>query len=957
MTSHLQPGTTTSGIQRRRLLTAASLLLAACLATPAALAQGPGTITGTLVGRVTDASSKIAFEGVRVTVNVNGVNYQTTTDQAGNYVLVDVPAGPATVNFTYIGLPAQSASTTVQSGQIAHLDLTMGQGDTAQGNKDVVQMGEFKVASSVLGTARAMNDKRNATALTEILASDAIGQLPDKNMTEAIQRLPGIEIVKDKGEGRYIEPRGISPAYVGLSMNGIRFSSTEKGTRESSMDVVSASLIGSIEVNKVPTPDTDADSMGGSVNLKTRSGFDQDGRIARLSVGGLYSHVEDMKGGYNMSATYGDQLLDGRLAFIVDLAADYRPYIDYAEKAKSWSLQKSPTDGQQHWANDSLEFDHYDVKRTRQGEAVGLDYKLNDTGKIYLRTFNTSYETGNQQWATIFPFTAGTLTALTDTTATSTLKAGGLIKSEQQIRNNKRFTSIIAGYDQTMEAWTNNFAVGWTHAKYTRPTLNISFANSAATGVSYDFSAGPYKPLITQVSGPSIAAPSSYTFNTKSAYSNTTANSTEKTIKDDIRRDFTLDNLPTYVKVGGEFRYKDVNLDGSKWNITKVPYVLDGNTTMPGVDVQDRQGGFPDLRIRQDVVQSFYEGNNQSQYGLVFDPKTTYGAAFTAHEEISSVYAMGGVTVDKLKITAGVRYESTDFHQNGWSINATTGAITPVQNGVNYNNTLPSVVFSYEITPRTIARASYSTSLARPDYNSTAPGRAVDDSKQTVTQGNVRLPALTSQNWDASVEHFYGRLGVISAAVFYKDIKNFTYNALAGTDPATGYTLTSYLTAPSAWIEGAELNWRQQLNFLPGLLSGLGLQANATIGNSEVTYPTRPGEKLKFPGFGHKFGNIAATYDYRDFSLRVAMHFHDNRMLANSTIGANYQQDEMEPFYKQIDVSSSYRFADKWRVYLNFSNANNAPLQQYWSGTPNVTRIDTLEQYGWYAEGGVTWSY
>jgi outer membrane receptor protein involved in Fe transport len=492
----------------------------------------------------------------------------------------------------------------------------------------------------------------------------------------------------------------------------------------------------------------------------------------------------------------------------------------------------------------------------------------------------------------------------------------------------------VGGYDQVFGPWANNFAAAWTHAKYTRPTLLIGFANSAATAVSYRFNS-PYDPVVTQVSGPAIDSPASYSFSTKSAYSNTTANTTEKTIKDDLRRDFTFDGHPTYVKFGGDYRTKATNLDGSKWNITKTPWALNADSVYPGADVQDTQGGFPNLRIRQEYVQSFYK--DSSGYGLVFDPKTTYGAAFVGHEDITSGYGQAGITLGHL--------------------NATTGAIKPVSNKSNYTNVLPSAVLTYEADPRTILRASWSQTIGRPDYSSLAPGRAVDDAKKTVSQGNVNLPPLQANNWDASVEHYYGHLGVVSAAVFYKTIKNFTYSGLAGTDPDTGYTLTSFLTAPSAWIHGVELNWRQQLYFLPGPLAGLGFQANTIIGNSHVTYPTRPGENLRFPGYGHKLGNFALTYERAGLSLRAAIHFHDNRVLARSTIGANSTQDEMEPFYKQIDVSAGYKFSEHWRVYASISNLNTAPLQTYWGGTAGLTRIDTLERYGWGGEGGITWSY
>jgi TonB-dependent receptor len=886
-------------------------------------------------------------------VTVNGTKYETTTDQQGSYVLVNIPAGETKAEFTYLGYPAQTLPVTVPAGDKVRLDLSMGAGNTQQGNDQVVQMAELVISSSVVGSARALNDQRSARTLTNIIASDAIGELPDKNMAEAIQRLPGVEIAKDKGEGRFISVRGITTAYVGLSMNGVRMSSTEKGTRESAVDVISSSLIGSMEVTKVNTPDTDADDMGGSVNLKTRSGLDHQGRLLRFSGSGTYSHQENLKGGYNTSASFGDTFMDGKLGFVVDVASDYRPFTVYSEPSTGWTLTKSPTDNQNHWIVNSQDFRHYDAKRWRNGASVALDYKFTDTNKVWVRFFDTSYNQKNQQWLTTFPFGAGTIQALTDTSATVSIKAAGIIKSETQIVNNKRFLSAVGGFDSTFGTWTNNAVVGYTAGKYTRPTLTIAYANSAATVVSYAFS-GPYDNTVTQVSGPDIGSPSSYVFSTKSAYSNTTSNTHEVTVRDDLRRDFTVGDMPSYVKFGGEYRQKYNNLDGSKWAITASPLVL-ANSVYPGYDYQYKFGSFPNFQIRQEAVQSFY--SNQAAFPTTLTASTTYGGAFMAEEKIGAGYVMGGVTAGKLKLLGGVRAEHTDFEIRGWEVNATTGVIKPVVATNDYTNVMPSAVLTYEFTPRTILRASWSNTLARPDYNSVAPGRAVDDTKKTVTQGNTSLPALEAVNWDASIEHYYGQLGSVSAAFFYKTIKNFTYSGQSGIDATTGYNLSTFQTAPAAWVSGVELTWQQRLTFLPAPFNRFGVQINGIFGNSEVTYPTRPGEKLKFPGYGHKTGNVALSYSHGGLTLRTAAHFHDTRVQARSVIGADYTQDLMEQKYVQVDASGSYAFKQHWRVFTTVSNLNNAPLRTFYNGTPGIKRLDTYEAYGWSAEGGVGWNY
>jgi TonB-dependent receptor len=919
-------------------LMAAGIALAQTAAEPAVSAPG------SLIGRVSDTASKLALPGVRVTLA--GSRLEVFTDQQGNYRMPEVPAGPVTVALSYVGYPEVVLHGVVPAGQVLRLDARLGE--------EVLTMQAYKISGQVIGTARAINEQRAAPGLTSVVSSDAIGQLPDKNLAEALQRVPGVETVRDKGEGRFINIRGMDQIYNGVSMNGIRMSTAEKGTRQLELDVISATFISSIEVNKVNLPDMDTDDMGGSVNIKTHSGFDQDGRSLTVSSGTNFAHQEDRHGGYNNSINYADQFADGRVGFALDLAAEYRPFTTYTEPGTTWSQVKSPTDGLMHWILNSQDFRHYDAQRWRQGISSSLDFKISAGQKAYVRFLDSNYTESNQQWLTTFPFGAGTVQQLTDTTATTSIKAGGILKSLTQIKNNKRESSLVGGLDSLAGPWTSNFSVGYTTGKYTRPQVTLAYANTAATVVSYGFN-GPYNNVVTQVSGPSLDNPSSYAFNTKSAYSDTSANMHEVTLKEDVRYDIPDAPQPEFVKVGVEYRDKNNNLDTSNWKITSVPYTSLAGIIYPGDDTQYRFGSFPNFQIRQEAVNNFYA--NQSQFPTALNVATTYGGAFKAAEDIAAVYLMGGITLGPLKLTAGLRTEETLFTQSGWQYAATTGVVTPVSSTHNYDKFLPAVIGEYEFTPQTIGRFSWTNTLSRADYSATSPGRTVDDTNHVVSQGNINLAPLTAMNWDVSLEHYYSPLGLVSVAGYYKSIKNFTYQAQSGTDAATGYLLTTYLNGPSAYIYGLELNWVQQLKFLPGPFSGLGLMASAVSGSSSAHYPTRPGESIPFTGFGHQFGSLALTYAYLGWNARIAETFHGRRLEANSTIGADATQDEYEEPYVSVDASISYSFLGHWQIYAMGSNLNNAPLKEYYGGTGALHRIQTYEAYGWSAETGVRWNY
>ena len=116
--------------------------------------------------------------------------------------------------------------------------------------------------------------------LRSIVASDEIGNFPDQNAAESIQRIPGVSLYRDQGEGRYIVLRGLNYTFTSVKVNGGSFAGADLGERATALDVIPADALASIEVTKVPTPDMDGEGLGGQVDIKTKSPFDAEGLAA-----------------------------------------------------------------------------------------------------------------------------------------------------------------------------------------------------------------------------------------------------------------------------------------------------------------------------------------------------------------------------------------------------------------------------------------------------------------------------------------------------------------------------------------------------------------------------------------------------------------------------------------------------------------------------------------------------
>lgn len=144
--------------------------------------------------------------------------------------------------------------------------------------------------------------------MSRIIVSDQIEAFPYFNAAEALQRLPGVSVQKDHGEGRYILIRGTEARLNSTQINGNNIPSPEDDNRNVSLDVIPSDLLGAIEVSKTLTPDMDADAIGGSVNLITKNAFDFDGQVIKADVSGGYRNLRgDL--GQKMTFTYANQFM------------------------------------------------------------------------------------------------------------------------------------------------------------------------------------------------------------------------------------------------------------------------------------------------------------------------------------------------------------------------------------------------------------------------------------------------------------------------------------------------------------------------------------------------------------------------------------------------------------------------------------------------------------------------
>ncbi len=919
------------------LFRAASIFSAAIVACVALRAQA----TGTLTGRVTDASTQLALAGTRV--SVQGTGLETYTGPSGDYVLNGVPEGSRSVEFGYIGYREQTRQVAVKAGATARADTVFA--------TEAVQLDKYVIEGSLVGTARAVNQQRSAASLTSIVAADEIGRFPDQNAAESLQRLPGVSLYRDQGEGRFIDLRGLNYIYTAVTLNGSSLASPELGDRAIALDVVPSDSLASLEVIKVPTPDMDAEGLGGTVNIRTKSPFDSTGRDINVTAQSIYTRLTD-EFGFKGNATFSDIFNDGKLGVLAAVTWQERNFGSSNFEEDGYSRRSVPATTPQFFALNTLAFRDYVITRERYGASGAIEYRPDAFTKVYVRgTYNRFTDTEDRHLLNL-PFERGTVSAISANSLTVT----GLSRPRRDIRireKDQELRALSAGFEKQAGRWTYDAKAAWSEGIERRPgELTVRLRRSTSdTSLRYTFSS-LYDVTVEQLAGASITDPANYNAVDRIQLNVEKGTDTERSLAFNARYDLETANQ-AYVKAGAVLRTKK-----KESRVDSTRYAAPATFTfanLAGETNADYPYGFSLPRISHNkVLDAFY--GNLSTFTPTLQVADSLLEDWNTSEDVLAGYVMTGATWGKTSLIAGVRVERTDFETKG---NQVRGAvITPTIGARDYDNVLPSVLVRHDFSKNLVGRLSYSGAIRRPSFAESAIFRNVADADQDVTAGNPGLKTLEARSWDASIEYYLPSLGVVSAAVFYKDIENFSYAfTQPGGDPAfPTYDLITFANGSDGEVKGLELAYQQQLRMLPAPFDGLGFMANLTFADSTAKYPTRPGEELPFIGQSDLTGNVALTYENAGFFARLALNWRDAHLREDEPIGSTIDDDRYIDDFYQLDLSASYRFRKNWEIFAEVTNLTNQPFRVYFnSSNGQGRRFVQFEEYDVTANFGVRW--
>jgi TonB-dependent receptor len=912
-----------------------------------ALAAAPLGAQGVVTGTVTDPSGR-PLSGVQVLVD--GTSIRAATEN-GNYRAVNVPLGQQTLTFRYIGYQPVSKGVTVQAGKIARLDIKL--------TEAVTSLTTIEVKGQVVGQASALNQQRTASTISSVIDNELVGRLPDPNMAEALARVPGIAVVRDQGEGRFVQIRGTSADLNSMSLNGMRVSTPEQNSRQLPMDVIPSDQAAQIQISKTLTPDMDADAIGGNVNIVTRTAranqpllnFTAAGGQNQLGGGGLVNL------GFNAGKRFGESQKFGAMfggTYYRNDRASQNVEGDWCSQTRNCGVGASVTSLD---APNLFEYrDYPQVDRQRNGLNGTLDYLLGNNSKLFLRGTWNQFSDDEIRFRARFRFRGGSGSRWTQVTADSGITTGSQFDRDVRLREviQDIYTAQFGGEHFANDGRALDWTIGTSVARENRPgALTMGFRQSNMS-LAYNF-ADPDRPRAYVVTG-SFDDPSRFAFNSL-------AEEIRDTRDDDLSGKI---NASMPVQIGGfigtikgglSARLKDRSNTQTTTNFTNA---LGSNSLgATGATLMN-------LLTTETTGRTIFGGDYQ--FGRTFDPKrmrefiaanrsaftvnqlssatTSAGASFKVREDVYAGYLMATLDAGALRVVPGVRVEATRVNNTANIVqlnaagNALARPIADTTGSASYANVFPSLNATYRVDEYTNIKAAVTTALVRPQFRDMTPYINVTVGQQTARIGNPALKATTAVNYDLMVERYFTSVGFVAAGAFMKDLSNFIYSTARPrrTDEALGPDATQVLqpiNGPTARLYGFELAWQQNLTFLPGMLAGLGLNANYTFTKSDAKIPGlgRDGVTTPLPGQTGNAGNVGVFFDRGPLSLRVGANYSGSFL---STINEFTPLGDTRTRERlQVDASGSFQIRRGVQMFGEFINLSNTPLRAYVGGQKN----------------------
>ena len=694
------------------------------------------------------------------------------------------------------------------------------------------ELGEVVVTAYRQSLAIALDQKQKAASAIDMIVAEDIADFPDLNLAEAIQRVPGVSIARDAGEGRQVTVRGLGPQFTRVRINGIEALTTNGGTdaaggtnrgRNFDFNTFASELFNNITVRKTASAEVEEGSVGATVDLRTGRPFDYNGFTFLTQVQGGYNDVsEDVspRGSVMVSNTFGD----GKWGALFSAAYTDRQLLDEGSSTVRWqdsgacpvppaavgagcfgalgaNYAGSGSTATLSQVNAAFRpriprYDKYEHEQERIGLTGSLQFQPTDATLI---NFDVLYSEFKAERSEIFlesqVFSTNGMAGINDVDvqaaeigANNTLVYG--VFDDVDIRSEARFDELETKFYQGTLDVTHSFSdtfrlhglAGAAQSNHDNPVqTTLLFDANNIDGYTFDYRGDDRLPLINYGTN-DVTNPATWTLSQIRLRPQSTLN-TFKTVSFDV--DFVMSETFS-LKAGPQWKeYEFVTTEARRPsetvippNVAATPVASYSSTTTFGNGL-GVPGGTPTSWLTPDInaAASLFGLYDPNLFPLSITP--ALGNNNTVKEEDTGGYVQLDWNVElldrPLRGNVGVRYVETKQTTEGYQTRS--GTTTPVLATTerSYDNTLPSLNMVYEVTDDFLVRLGAAKTMTRPPLGQITPGGTVSvgGNLKTVTTGNPELDPFEADNYDLAFEWYFASESLVSLALFYKDISTF----------------------------------------------------------------------------------------------------------------------------------------------------------------------------------------
>jgi TonB-dependent receptor len=816
------------------------------------------------------------------------------------------------------------------------------------------------VVTGIRGSLQdSIKQKRASPLIVETISSKDIGQLPDVTIAEELDRLPGINATRDRGNDSQAAVRGLGPRLVLGLVNGREVASSEPD-RNVRWEIYPSETVSGVTVYKSQSADLIAGGVAATIDIRTLRPLDYSGPALVLRAGPVYyDGGQGLPGyspwGYRASGEYVTHLTD-QLAWA--LGASYQNQKNGYDSFQGWGYNDANTGGNPPTINGQTlatpwgaqtEVDK--LTETRGAVTSSLQWRPSTDFQL---NFDVLYsdvkidENQDQQWYSrngVWGDWGGSSNwAYTDPMASYTVVNGTVVAATLPWAS---VTNVIAHYSEDKSLLATGVNGIWTVGDW-KLVGDLSFSEAQRTNtwqavetevyphwMSFDWRAG-HVPSVTASINP--ADPT----NQPLASWLPGQSSGPQHLQDDLaaaRFDVTRalhGRFFTGFDAGVRYSSRIKGLDQTAF--TEAPII----------------GALPASMLSYFTVKGFtvppiLDGNfdqlAKAAYGG-FGPAGPLSPAWRVHEgdfegyvKTDFAHEVGGVPMTG---NAGVRVVSVDVSSTGGqSING--GPVTPITLTHNYTDVLPSLSLNFNLTDDTLLRFGAARVVARPPLDEMRAGRTLWNTSPppTGSGGNPSLNPFRANQVDLSWEWYFHREALFAVAAYYKDVEsNIGYKTDLVNILGINYLVTGPFNGKGGTMDGVEFTFQTPFYFVPGL-DHFGIYSNLALGNSTIKEFSPANNPLPQVGYARTTAEIDLWYSNHGFESRLGYKYHSPFTVIYGWDASQLTRLESEGI---LDFSASYQVNSHMGVRFQANNLTNQVARMYWDNDPN--RLARYDIYG-----------